>query len=308
MENIVPQSITQIQLDFDELANEPVPDLVEIGMKITPLADEPQQEQKHWWSDLQWQHVPRKSGIYAIVNMKDQSFYVGSATSLQERKHHHFRDLKADNHKNAHLQHAYNRDGAEAFRFCILEHVQHVENLLEREQHFIDTLDPHYNIARTAGSNLGMTYSDETKSKMSDARRAHPKMLEQMAKLNADRTGKPLSPEHRANIGAAQIGRKHSDASKERMSTAQKGKKKPEGHGENVRAAKLGKPRDPKTAEMLRTAQLGKKQSPDLVEKRIAPLRGRKRPPSVGAKVSATKRAKREAKLAEQQSLQPPLF
>lgn len=157
-----------------------------------------------------------------------------------------------------------------SFRFCLLEHVKHVENLLEREQHFIDTLDPHYNIARTAGSNLGMTYSDDTKSKMSAARRAHPKMLEQMEKLNADRTGKPLSPEHCATISKNQTGRKLPESTKAKISAANKGKKKPDGHGEKVRAAKLGKPRDAATIE----------------------------------KVSATKRANR---LAKQQN-QPPLF
>jgi group I intron endonuclease len=46
--------------------------------------------------------------------------------------------------------------------------------LLEREQHYIDLLDPEYNILRTAGSNLGAKMSSETKAKISAAKLGKP--------------------------------------------------------------------------------------------------------------------------------------
>lgn len=261
MDNIVPQSITQVQFDFDQLAMMPVPEIFEFVQPVVQPVLEP--DQKQWWSDLEYQRIPDSPGIYCIVNMKDQSFYVGSAKSLKDRKHRHFLDLRADNHKNAHLQRAYNRDGLKSFRFCILEHVEHVENLISREQYYIDTLDPRYNIARTAGSNLGMTCSDETKSKMSTARRSHPKMLEQMEKLNADRTGNPLSPEHRANIGAAQVGREKTPETRTKLSNAHKGKKKSPEHAANISAGKMGHTVSEATRAKISASKKGQKLTPE---------------------------------------------
>ena len=88
--------------------------------------------------------IPQTPGIYAIVNLVNQHFYVGSAVNLLKRQQRHLRDLATGNHKNDHLQRAYDRYGADAFRFDILEHVEHVGDLLVREQYHIDTLNPEY--------------------------------------------------------------------------------------------------------------------------------------------------------------------
>ncbi|HKV59521.1 MAG TPA: GIY-YIG nuclease family protein, partial [Ktedonobacteraceae bacterium] len=183
--------------------------------------------------------LPAAPGIYAIINRVNQHVYVGSAKSLLHRKQHHFRDLKAGNHKNPHLQRAFNSYGSDAFLFVVLEPVEHVENLLVREQHYIDTLNPEYNIARTAGSNLGVSPSLETRAKMRAARLANEHMPEQMEKLNADRRGKHLSPEHRAKITANQIGKKLLPEHRAKISAAHLGKKKTPEHSANIRAAKL---------------------------------------------------------------------
>ena len=55
--------------------------------------------------------------------MLNGHFYIGSAASLYNRKGEHFKGLRNSNHKNAHLQNAYNLYGADAFRFAIVEHV-----------------------------------------------------------------------------------------------------------------------------------------------------------------------------------------
>src|SRR5579871_3988760 len=125
---------------------------------------------------------PTVPGIYAIINCVNQQRYVGSAKNLLQRKQHHLGDLQAGKHKNSHLQRAYDHYGPDAFNFVILELVEHVENLLEREQHYIDTLNPEYNIARTAGSNLGVQFTPEHRAKIGAYNRASPGMLEKMAK------------------------------------------------------------------------------------------------------------------------------
>ncbi len=226
--------------------------------------------------DFDSDSIPSTPGIYAIVNRLNQHIYVGSAVNLLQRKQHHFSDLKAGKHKNPYLQRAYDSYGQEALLFGVIEHVSHVEDLLVREQYYIDTLNPEYNIARTAGSNLGMTYSPETKAKMRAARLKHPHMREQMAKLGADRTGKKLSPEHRAKITANQTGRKLPPETIEKL---------------RMRKSHLGHKHSPEAKAKMRAAKVGRKQSPEIIEKRLA-----------------TRKANREKRIAEQQSNQLRLF
>lgn len=199
--------------------------------------------------------IPNTAGIYKIVNITSQHFYVGSAVNLLRRKTDHFRHLKAQTHKNDHLQRAYDLYGSNAFVFIVIEHVENPENLLEREQHYIDNLDPQYNICRTAGSNLGMEFTPEHRAKISAARRSHPDMIKHMQKLNADRTGKKLSPEHKAKITANQIGREKSPETRSKMSAAHKGKKKSPEHAANISKGKMGHNVSPETIEKTRTTK-----------------------------------------------------
>lgn len=118
--------------------------------------------------------IPSTPGIYAIVNTNSGHFYVGSAANLFRRRKDHFKGLKAGTHRNAHLQHAYNLYGPDSFRFDVLENVEHVEDLIIREQHYIGTLLPEYNIARTAGSSRGIKRTPEHIAKLSAANLAHP--------------------------------------------------------------------------------------------------------------------------------------
>ena len=88
-----------------------------------------------------------------------------------------------------------------AFKFEILEIVENKEDLLLREQCYIDTFYDNcvncYNIAPTAGSSLGRKFSEETKIKMS--------------LTNKGKAG-------------TMTGRHHTDASKLQMSMTRKGK------------------------------------------------------------------------------------
>lgn len=96
------------------------------------------------------------SGIYKIINKLDGKYYVGSSRDILGqcgRKYHHFYNLQKNKHPNIHLQRAYNRDGAEAFYFTVVEEVE--ESLLvEVEQRYLDEakLEPNkvYNISFAA--------------------------------------------------------------------------------------------------------------------------------------------------------------
>lgn len=107
------------------------------------------------------------SVIYKIQNLCNGNIYVGSALNYPQRRKNHLSKLKNHKHHSQYLQNAWNKYGEQNFIFEILEYCIK-ENLIEREQYYIDTLNPKYNICRIAGSRLGMVHSEETKNKISE--------------------------------------------------------------------------------------------------------------------------------------------
>lgn len=113
------------------------------------------------------------SGIYQIRNLVTGDIYVGSATRLLVRKSQHFTTLDKQKHYNIVLQRAWNKYGATNFEFEILEECD-PSLLLEREQYYLDTLHPVYNISAVAEApRRGVKVTDETKQKLSDALRGN---------------------------------------------------------------------------------------------------------------------------------------
>jgi group I intron endonuclease len=182
------------------------------------------------------------SGIYKIENLIDGKFYIGSAASITTRRKNHLCALNAKQHSNKHLQRAWIKYGSENFRFIVLEYCEKGE-LLDREQYYIDTLNPcveGYNFCPVAGSNLGVKWSDlvkrnmalgqtgifpseETKRKMSlsqHKRRLNP----DQRKPHTDETKRKISETLKAhNIIPWNLGIKTPDAVRAKQSLARKG-------------------------------------------------------------------------------------
>ena len=100
-------------------------------------------------------------GIYKIENLVNGKFYIGSSHNLSHRKSTHFYDLRNNKHRNIHLQRSFNKWGEKSFRFSILEECS-IEFLIEKEQFYIDTFKPHYNILMIAGSGRGQKRPDQS--------------------------------------------------------------------------------------------------------------------------------------------------
>jgi group I intron endonuclease len=163
-----------------------------------------------------------KSGIYIIKTKINNRVYIGSAINLYNRKHTHLTHLKQNKHCNAKLQRFVNKYGIKNIYFECVEFCEK-ENLIKREQFYIDNLNPFYNIAKIAGStlgakitkeqseklsklrkgkqnSLGRKYSKETILKMSESakkRGLHPKFKEASILAN---TGRKQTKEHRAKV------------------------------------------------------------------------------------------------------------
>lgn len=112
------------------------------------------------------------SGVYQILNIIDNKMYIGSSINVSSRLKTHIYNLKNNKHCNKHLQSAWDKYGEENFIFEILERVCNKENLIEREQYWIDKLIPQYNIRLEAKSNLGLKASEKTRAKMRDSAKA----------------------------------------------------------------------------------------------------------------------------------------
>jgi len=118
-----------------------------------------------------------KSGIYLIKSTVNSKIYVGSACNIKRRIRDHKRQLLGNSHPNKKLQSHYNKYGHLSLSYTIVEYCDKI-NLLTREQYWIDTLKPTFNICQIAGNTLGFRYkmSDKTKIAISIAKRGKKRL------------------------------------------------------------------------------------------------------------------------------------
>jgi predicted GIY-YIG superfamily endonuclease len=109
-----------------------------------------------------------KSGIYVIINLQNGKRYIGSAVDMKQRLREHRSMLQRGKHHNKHLQNAYNKYGIKSFTLVPLE-LCDSDQLIVREQHYLDTEKPEYNKCPVAGSTRGRYLSEETRRKISEA-------------------------------------------------------------------------------------------------------------------------------------------
>jgi group I intron endonuclease len=97
------------------------------------------------------------SGIYKITNIINGKMYIGSSNNCKRRLREHFSKLRHNKHFNVKLQFAFNKYGENNFNFDIIEYVDNVDLLLEREQYYLNTLlfaDTDRKIFKKLGYNL----------------------------------------------------------------------------------------------------------------------------------------------------------
>jgi len=155
-------------------------------------------------------------GIYKIINKKNGKCYIGSSNDIRKRWNSHRCDLEANRHQSEHLQRSWNKHGSDNFDFLVVEEIapqKPQEALWEREQHYLDLLQPFgksgYNSVREAGGGTkGYKHTEATKIKMSKAHK-----------------GRAFSEETRQKMSEAKKGKKLSEETKRKMSEAHKGQK-----------------------------------------------------------------------------------
>src|SRR5579871_2752318 len=117
-----------------------------------------------------------KAGVYQWKHRESGKIYIGSAVDLSKRLKIYYSPYglkRVDNY----ISRAIILHGHSAFSLSILEYINisHLSKdglakktlILEREQHYLDILQPEYNILKIAGSSLGFTHSEESLAKRS---------------------------------------------------------------------------------------------------------------------------------------------
>jgi group I intron endonuclease len=167
-------------------------------------------------------------GIYKITDMRGRS-YIGSAVNLYGRYHRHKHDLIKNTHTNKRLQNYFNKYGVKAIHFEVIELCERGV-LVEREQYWIDSTNPYFNICKNAGSTLGFKMSKKTTSHLSKIRKGVlPKHLigtnhtpEARLKISKKAKERGIHPNCVAASKKANTGRKHSSELRDKISKKQR--------------------------------------------------------------------------------------
>jgi len=91
-----------------------------------------------------------KTGIYCWVNKTNGNTYVGSGHSLYKRISNYYQPSYYKREANLLIIKAINKHGLDNFALIILEYTNE-RSLIEREQYWIDKIEPAYNMIKKAG-------------------------------------------------------------------------------------------------------------------------------------------------------------
>jgi group I intron endonuclease len=165
-----------------------------------------------------------KSGVYMWTHKESGKKYVGSSVDLSKRFKVYYSKNRLVKHKTSYINNALLQHDYLAFSLTIIEYID-INNLskeearlliLRREQHYIDSLEPEYNILSKAGSSLGYKHTEESLTKISQIHKGRTVSTETKIKMSEAKTGEnhPLfgklhSAETKAILSEARLGLYH---------------------------------------------------------------------------------------------------
>lgn len=188
------------------------------------------------------------SGIYKIESLiKPERIYIGSASNMINRWRCHLSSLVRNKHHSRKLQNHYNKYGKEDLKFILIE-ICNEDELIKKEQYFIDSYKPYFNICLLAGRTSGVKRTEQTRIKISKSKKGKPSprkgvilSKETIQKMRLANLGKKMSEETKLKIKNTLNGRIFTDEHRHKISKALKGKVKTESHIENNRLSQIGK-------------------------------------------------------------------
>jgi group I intron endonuclease len=231
----------------------------------------------------------RITGIYRITNTLTGRHYVGSADSIRARWVQHRMHLRNNSHHSAKLQRSWNKHGAEAFEFAIVQELPDRAGIIEREQHWIDALHGYtagYNACATAGSTTGLKLTPEQRAAQAAARALRPKLVR--------------SPEHRALMAENARGVVFTQERKDKIGAAAKARwaRDYEASAAPIKAANTGRAWSDETRAKIMAARADE-WTPERRAAASERAKARKHTPEAKAKIAASNARRAEAKRAK---------
>lgn len=175
--------------------------------------------------------IERTGCIYYAYCYKSGKGYVGQTINFKgrQRKHESSPDCRA-------LFHAIKKYGPDLFTWHIIESGIPMSDLGDRERFWIaslNTVAPNgYNL--THGGEGGGRMSDETKQKLSEARKGFRHTENSKRKMSEKQKGRepwnkgiPRSEETKSKLRKANLGKRHKQEAKDKLSRAFKGRTSP---------------------------------------------------------------------------------
>lgn len=177
-----------------------------------------------------------KSGIYMLTNKLTSDIYIGQSRDLSKRFRKYFSLSYIKSKESFIISRALIKYGYSNFSVTILEYCL-ASDLLKREQHYLDKLNPKYNILKIAGSSLNYLHSEETKAKISKDLKGvyikeksplfgnfHTKETKEFMSLKKKGINNPLfgkthSEKSKSLMKQKALGRKHSEDTKLKISS-----------------------------------------------------------------------------------------
>ena len=156
-----------------------------------------------------------KKGVYLWLNNINNKIYVGSSVNLTTRFYKYYSVKNLTLH-NTTINNALLKYGFSNFSLAIIEYIANKEDIIKREQYYLDLLKPEYNILKIAGSRLGYKHREETlelfkKRKLTEEARKN---------LSIASTGRILTPEIREKLSNKRKGIRLSEETRAKISDA----------------------------------------------------------------------------------------
>ena len=169
-------------------------------------------------------------GIYKIINVINNKFYVGSAVNFARRKTRHFSELRRNKHSNPKLQNAWIKYGEAAFVFVIVEELELGVDILAAEtvwlkQHVgkeycynlgVDATAPMLGMAGVLSPTWGYKHTATAKARISKTSKSRIQTEEEKSKRIKTMQGHFVAPSTRAKISASLSGEKNFNYGKPR--------------------------------------------------------------------------------------------
>lgn len=187
-----------------------------------------------------------KNVIYKISTNVNSKIYIGSSVRFNTRVSQHRHHLLKGTHHSRKLQNHVKKYGIESLKFEVIETCDQCD-LLKREQFYIDTLNPFFNIVKIAGSQLGAKRTEAQKKYMVAQRKLKSPYKtgwkhtdEAKKKMSEAGKDKIISEKQKSDHSLRMTGRKHTDEVKVKISKILTGRTLSEDHKKNLSKSAMG--------------------------------------------------------------------